>query len=305
MVDRSQIIIGVCVAAGLAAGGANRSFRQPPTSDTLVTQAEIDELTVPPASPVTITPIPASPVAVPAVVAYAPPAKSGTAPNNETDKLNIKANNAEDNRGAASPTEVPVAPTTVDQALALLKSANIAFNTPEKARVGKQFGIEAKFSKHLSAKEIKNAITEPGEVQASTLRVSEHMIAILSGGSAFDISPSGPQTQWISEKEINAWSWQITPKAVGNQYLNLTFDVILIINGKEDRRTINTFKRSISVEVEWPQTMGEWLELINKFVQNINSIWAVLFVVVAAIWAAIKRRKSKNPTSDKLLSGED
>jgi hypothetical protein len=44
----------------------------------------------------------------------------------------------------------------------------------------------------------------------------------LSGGLAFDISPTTPTEQWISEKEPTRWL--VTPKAVGEQFLILSFD---------------------------------------------------------------------------------
>ena len=79
--------------------------------------------------------------------------------------------------------------TTVDEALTQLRSANVAFNTPDRARVGKQFIIEAKLSTKLTQKEVKVSIEEAGKVEAADLKVSDRMVATLSGGSAFDVSP--------------------------------------------------------------------------------------------------------------------
>jgi hypothetical protein len=180
---------------------------------------------------------------------------------------------------------------TVDEALENLRAANVAFNTPDKARVGKQFIVEAKLSTHLHPEEMKVLIGEPGKREVATLKVSDRMVATLSGGSAFDVSPSGPKEQWISDKELTEWDWQITPKSVGEQILILSFDAIISVNGKEDRRTINTFKRRINVDVGWPETVGEWLEFIKKTGENVSWIWATLLIPIGGgIWAWIKHR---------------
>jgi hypothetical protein len=180
---------------------------------------------------------------------------------------------------------------TVDDALQTLRAGNVAFNTPEKARVGKQFIVEAKLSTHLHREEMEVLIEEPGKREVATLKVSDRMAATLTGGSAFEVSPSGPQEQWISDKEPTEWHWQVTPKSAGEQILILSFDAKISLNGKENSRTINTFKRHISIDVGWPETVGEWLDLIKKTGENVSWIWATLLIPIGgSIWAWIKHR---------------
>jgi hypothetical protein len=205
-------------------------------------------------------------------------------------------------RPAADPEEVSARPPiTIDQALDELKSATVAFNTPQMARVGRQVVMEAKLSTRLSTTEVKVLIDEPGKVEVGTLKVSDRMFATLSGGSAFDVSPDGPQGQWISDKAPTGWTWQVTPKHVGEQILILSFDAVIAINGKEDKRTVNTFKRSVDVEVGWPETVGEWLEWVRKMGEGLSYAWGLIFVTVGgAGWAAVKRywSRSKAKTGD-------
>jgi hypothetical protein len=171
-------------------------------------------------------------------------------------------------------------PTTVDQALARLKSANVAFNTPNHARVGTPIVIEAKISAYLGKQEMEALIKESGTVEVDTLKVSDRVVATLVGSSSFEVSPTGPQQQWVSGVEPTSWTWQVTPKIAGeNQVLILTFDAIISINNKDDKRTINTFTRRINVDVGWPQTVGEWLEP------------SILIPVVGGTWAWLKRRR--------------
>jgi hypothetical protein len=129
------------------------------------------------------------------------------------------------------------------------------------------------------------------------LKVSNRMAATLSGGTAFDVTPTGPQEQWISDTETTEWNWQVTPKSAGEQFLMLSLDALITLNGKDDKRTLNTFKRKINVEVGWPENISEWLELIKKNGENATWIWGTLLIPIGgAAWAWIRRkRRSSEP----------
>jgi transcriptional regulator with XRE-family HTH domain len=181
-------------------------------------------------------------------------------------------------------------PQTLDEALAHLPTANVAFNTPDKARVGKSFIVEAKISTSLKPIDLQILISEAGKIEVGTLKVSDRMVGSLSGGSAFVVTPNIPIEQGISYTDTTNWTWQVTPTSRGEQLLILSFDALIDVNGKQTRRTINTFKRHINVDVSWPETVGEWLELIKKTGENISWIWlTVLIPVGGAVWALVKR----------------
>jgi len=71
---------------------------------------------------------------------------------------------------------------SLDDALEKLSTANIAFNTREKAQVGKLFIVEAKLSRRLRQEKLKVLIEEPGKREVASLKVSDRMSAMLSGG---------------------------------------------------------------------------------------------------------------------------
>jgi hypothetical protein len=103
----------------------------------------------------------------------------------------------------------------VNEALDLLKSATIAFNSPERGQLGKQLIVEAKLSTKLDIKALRVVIHEPGTITYAPVKISDRMVATLAGGSSFEVSPSGPQEQWVSDSEPTSWTWQVTPKSVG------------------------------------------------------------------------------------------
>ncbi len=201
------------------------------------------------------------------------------------------------------PVPTPNVLSTVDEALDRLIDGNAAFNAPDKAQVDKPFIVEAKLSVRLRRDEIEVLIKEPGKRMVAALKVSDRMAATLSGGSAFDISPDGPQDQWISGKATTDWTWQVTPRRAGEQFLVLSFDAYMTVNGKDDKRVVNTFKHGISVDVSWPATVSEWLEFIKKTGEDISWIWVTLLVPIGgAIWAWIRRRTRSAMSDEADLS---
>ncbi|ASG21647.1 MULTISPECIES: hypothetical protein [Nitrospirillum] len=198
------------------------------------------------------------------------------------------------------PPESPVPPATpaepappadlrkVDDVLKTLAPANVAFNTPDRARLGQALVITAKISTRLPTNELQVLIEGPGSVAVGTLQVSSRMSATLSGG-AFDVTPAGPQEQWMSDNQVTTWTWTVTPKVAGPQMLILSFDALISIDGQQAPRTLNTFARQVMVEVGWPRTATEWLEFIKTKGGDISWIWASLLVPLGgAIWALIK-----------------
>jgi hypothetical protein len=148
--------------------------------------------------------------------------------------------------------------------------------------MGSPIIIEAKISIYFGKQQLKVSTNEPGNVETADLKISDRMVATLIGGSAFDVSPSGPQEQWVSDVEPTTWTWQVTPKIVGDQVLMLSFDAIISINDKDGRRTVNTLERHIKVGVGWPETVTEWLDVVKKTDENVSWIWLSLVLPIGA-----------------------
>jgi tetratricopeptide (TPR) repeat protein len=196
-------------------------------------------------------------------------------------------------------------PSPLDAALRKLLAGHVAFNNPERMKLGHPQIIEAKLSTTMSAVQLIAELTEAGKKESANLQVADRMSATLSGGNAFDISPFGPQTQWISQQETTTWTWQAVPKTTGTQFLILSFDAIISIDGKEGTRNVNTLKKQIEVEVGTPETLGEWFDLIRTWSENISWLWATVLVPISLLvigwWRnhtkPTKRGKSKRSST--------
>lgn len=189
----------------------------------------------------------------------------------------------------------------LDEALEKLIAGNVAFNNPEHMTVGRPRLVEAKLSTTLPPDELKAQLTEAGRIESAELTVGDRMSATLNGGAEFDISPSGPQVQWISEQQVTTWTWNVTPKMAGTQYLTLSFDAVITLSGKDANRNIRTLARQIEVDVGWPTTPSEWFDLSRKWFDTVNWLWASIIpigLVLVGWWRRFVRHQKGTPNPD-------
>jgi len=187
----------------------------------------------------------------------------------------------------------PPPPDPVELALRNLLGGNIAFNTPEYVLVGKPQIIEAKLGIDVPQDVLINQLAQAGHKEAASIRVADRMRANLSGGAGFDVSPTGAQEQLVSRQEVTSWTWEVTAKQAGTQYLILTVDAVLFIDGKEGVKNINTFTRKIEVAVGWPQTPSDWFAWLKGWVENIQWLWLTVIPVGLLIWNRLRRKSPK------------
>ena len=169
------------------------------------------------------------------------------------------------------------APSEVDRLLEGLQSANIAFNTPKSLGYGRTSGIKLELSTNKSPEELAGMIHERGERETASVKISNEMDARLTGDQ-FQISAVRPERQAVSANGTE-WSWDITPRKLGQQRLHLTLDAVLNIDNHESTYTLRTFDRTIGVNVVWPETP---LSFLGRYWQWVCT--AMVFPVIA--WMA-------------------
>jgi|SRR5689334_1575123 len=143
----------------------------------------------------------------------------------------------------------------------------------------------------VSPTDLSAQITGEGDKITATLKVAPEMTATLTGGGAFDISPSGPQKQLVTLSGVTPWTFDVTPKQSGVHELTLALDAIIKVDEKEGPKRVNTLTRKIVVEIGWPQTAAEWFEAGKKWVENASWLWLTILVPVGGFIMARWRRK--------------
>ena len=233
---------------------------QSPAAGTLVprdTSVELVVSTVSPSPPVALppSPAPANPTA--------PPTRSGSPP-----------------RAEPSRTE------TVDEVLTRLEVANIAFNAPKSLRLHESTEIHLLLSMKESIEQLQSRITAAGEKEGAKVRISNQVSARLEG-PGFTITKVTEDLQAVSRTERTEWKWEVTAMKQGLLRLHLTLSIPVQINDKEIPRTIETFSRTIEVDVTWP----EWTRAF--IANNFHWAWGAILVPLAG-WLIRKWRRRRS-----------
>ena len=139
-----------------------------------------------------------------------------------------------------------------------------SFEGLDHVRVDEPFSVYAKIRAHLEKHEWGLVMTDAsGYKVVAKLGIVDRIAATLVPSSSFDVLPTGPQEQEISDKELT-WTWQVIPKAViannDDEVLTLNFDAIITINDIEAKRPKHQFTKRVRVGPKRPDTFGEWLE---------------------------------------------
>ncbi len=182
----------------------------------------------------------------------------------------------------------------VDRALAELREANIAFYAPTELDLDEQGDVRLVLSIERSIEELEEEIEELGETEGATIRVSDVMIADLSG-LGFAIEEITQSTQVVAGEGITDWRWNIAPTETGSRRLHLTLSALISVNGSERPYTIQTFEAELTVRVSWP-------ERVSGFVgENWQWLWTTILVPLALLawryWTTRRRGRGQKQTT--------
>ena len=139
--------------------------------------------------------------------------------------------------------------------------------------------------------ELATAVTAAGAKEGASIRVSNRMEARLTG-PGFQITAVSPEEQAITSRGSTQWNWDVKAITAGKQQLHLTLTALFTVEGKDTRRAIQTFDRTIDVQVKWGQRIAGFV------VENWKWLWTVIVVPLApVIWRARKRWTGDAPNS--------
>jgi len=175
-----------------------------------------------------------------------------------------------------------------DAALAALPWGNIAYNPPTKMRLGETRTIELLLSPKVPIETLKNQIRTLGEKEAARIRISNQMRARLTG-NGFGINAITQEKQSIGT-DPTRWQWDIQAIAKGTHQLHLTLTVVINVDGTDQERNLDTFDKTIQVEVT------PWQTVANFASSNWQWMWAVLLTpLVGWMWRRSRKRQGAAP----------
>lgn len=188
------------------------------------------------------------------------------------------------------PPPPPVGPigNEIDRIIEGLQFGNIAFNSPTELTVGETAVIQLLISGGRPIQDLKQEITALGEREGARIRVSEVVEARLTG-LGFEIQAISDERQPVGQAGTTRWSWEIEPTKDGPLRLHLTVSAIVNVRGEQSMYTIQTFERTMQVDVRWS-------DRVSGFVgDNWQWLWTAIFLPVGA-WLLQRRRKAKAAT---------
>lgn len=182
--------------------------------------------------------------------------------------------------GETGPTVGPVG-----AAFAALKPANVAFNTPTELHVDEQEAVRLLVSREQTIEELQKEIEAAGKTEGHQIKVSDVMIATLTGLD-FDIERTSDARQPVSSSGVTMWGWSVEPTEPGTRSLHLTISALIDIDGKEETLTVETFDRTWTVVVPWPDRVTGFAG------ENWQWLWtAIVLPLAALVWRRLRTRR--------------
>lgn len=176
---------------------------------------------------------------------------------------------------------------TVDDLLASMDSAAIAFNAPTSLTIDETRQVQLLLGVGETVEELESALREEGERLGGEIQASRLMEARLTG-RGFEILAITPEVQAVSKLQRTEWKWDVRAREGGPQALHLTLTALLEVDGQRTQRALRTFDRTIDVEVTLGQRLGGFLQ------GNWQWLWAAVLVPLAGwLW----RRRRTSPAS--------
>lgn len=198
------------------------------------------------------------------------------------------------------PTTTQPSVNPVDRALAELREASIAFHAPTELELDEEATVRLVLSIERSIEELEEEIDELGETHGATIRVSDVMIADLSG-LGFAIEEITQPTQVVAGEGITDWRWNVAPTETGSRRLHLTLSALITVNGSERPYTIRTFEAELTVRVSWPERLGGFVE------ENWQWLWTAILVPLALLawryWTTRRNGQKRTVGSSRTGTG--
>jgi hypothetical protein len=151
----------------------------------------------------------------------------------------------------------------------------------------------------INISESVNATIAKGNTSGEPIRVAPYMEVNLKG-SAFDIVPTTESRQFVAGDSPTIWEWDVTPRKIGNQTLDLlAYVIIKMPDGHEEKRALVKSK-TIHIQVnplEKPGTFdfihslfdGPWAKAIAAL-SGCLAFFAIYFKDDILAWIRSRRK---------------
>jgi hypothetical protein len=173
---------------------------------------------------------------------------------------------------------------TIDRRIRALAEGGIAFLVPLNMKVGTESSVTVRISRDPS-EDLFEGVDIPGEPEP--VLAAPVMAVELIGGSAFEVSPEGPQEQVVPPNGFSEWSWFVLPQEAGDQTLRFVVSIVIQLPSGTEKSHRIVKNREIHVSVNPGYQVGQFL---LSYWPVIGGILGLLFGGGIALRRGRKRR---------------
>jgi hypothetical protein len=189
----------------------------------------------------------------------------------------------------------------IDQLLKQSIQSSIAYNVPDAVTLDKAVTIELLLNPSVSPTQLASQIDEGGEVRTAIIDVTSMMKVELipQDEEALRIQPiHADAIQPISSVDSTRWAWLVTGKKGGVQKLVLVIYRLIILEGDEYWREVESYQTEINVEVTVAQ------QLQTGWMWAAGTLFALLLgAVLWRSYARSRKQPARIATSTRMVSG--
>jgi hypothetical protein len=183
----------------------------------------------------------------------------------------------------------------VDDFVESMRPGTVAFNVPNAMYVDDDAFVEMLVSQQGSVEDLKQELSEPGQQYGAEIKVARRMRAdVVAATSGLQVIGLGDTEQVVGTTGKTEWQWRVHAVDVGQQQLEVSLTAIVEIDGRESNKRIDTYRRTIAVNVTTRHRVKQVLDALRDY-------WAVLAGLTGAVGWVIgrvsTRRTGSPPTS--------
>lgn len=173
----------------------------------------------------------------------------------------------------------------IDQAVARLRKAQVAFNSPTEITLGAPQSVSLVMSFDTPSETLKEGIASQGPTATAEVPAAPEMEAVLVGSSGLTVRALQPDPkQAIPSHGKTEWDWDVEGSTAGPQMLTLSISAVLSAPGSPEY-AIQTFNRKLNVTVSNTARVSQFIS------NNWQWLWAVLVVPLAGyMWGKVRKR---------------
>lgn len=190
----------------------------------------------------------------------------------------------------------------LDREISELDESNMGFNAPKQLLLYEEHPVVLLVSNGLSKQKLEQEIKlilgprNLDSIEVHRIKTNTLIESKLTG-TDFSIEYGSPDRQPISEKTFTTWEWTIKPEMPGNKTLTLSINIILNVNGKEEKFNIETFRKQINVKVE--NSFWYWVKENETIILAILGFIFAIFTTYFSYFLGQKSAKETNELEEK------